>query len=136
MSYLKNELSNKNKWKLSKHRYLELVHYCLQYPEWRKELQSIDILRASSIVQGKGDKSWDDVTSTAAIKRAELVSKIELIESVAREAEPDLASYILTSVTKGITYPQIAAKIDIPCGKDMFYDRRRKFFWILDKRRG
>lgn len=132
MSYLKNELSPKSKWALSKHRYLELVHYCLQYPDWRKELASIDILRASSIVKA-GDKEWTDKTSDAAIRRTLLLNKIEQIERATREADPDLASYIFMSVTRGTTYPQMMAKITVPCGKDMFYDRRRKFYWILDK---
>lgn len=133
MSYLKNELSKKSKWGLPKHRYLELVHFCLQYPDWKRELGKIDILRARSLSSNKSDPQWSDDTCNIAIKRTDILTKIELVERIAREAEPDLASYILSSVTYGVTYPQMAAKIDIPCGKDMFYDRRRKFYWLLDK---
>lgn len=136
MSYLKNELSKKSKWVLPKHRYLELVHFCLQYPDWRRELKSIDILRASTIIRDRTDVSWSDSTAQIAIKRADILAKIELVEQTCRDAEPDLAQYLLTSVTYGTTFPQMAARIDIPCGKDMFYDRRRKFFWILDKKKG
>ena len=136
MSYLKNEISHKNKWSIPKHRYLELVHFCLQYPDWKKQLKQIDILHAKTIRDGRVDVNWVDETSRIAIERTDILNRLRLIEQTAREAEPDLASYILTSVTYGITFPKMTAKIDIPCGKDMFYDRRRKFFWILDKRRG
>lgn len=136
MSYLKNELSKKSKWAIPKHRYLELVHFCLQYPEWRRELKSIDILRASTIVKNGNDTSWANQTAEIVIKRTDILSKIEMVERTCRDAEPDLAQYLLTSVIYGTTFPQMMAKIDIPCGKDMFYDRRRKFFWLLDKRRG
>lgn len=136
MSYLKNELSNKSKWKISKHRYLELVHYCLQYSEWRKELGKIDILRASSMSQSRADKEWIDQTSEIVIRRAELINRIEQIERITREADPDLASYIFISVTKGTTYPQLSAFMYVPCSRDTFYDRRRKFYWLLNKVRG
>lgn len=29
----------------------------------------------------------------------------------------------------------IHRKLDIPCGKDLYYDRYRRFFWLLDKLR-
>ena len=34
---IRNEISKKNKWYIGKHRYLELKHFCLQYPEWKEE---------------------------------------------------------------------------------------------------
>ena len=54
MGYLKNELSGKNKYHLSKHRYLELKHFCLQYPEWKKRLKEIDDIRICEIENIKG----------------------------------------------------------------------------------
>lgn len=135
MSYYKSELSNKSKWVISKHRYLELYHFCLQYPEWQRQIREIDILR-SGIMDGiKRDLNWTDPTSELVIKRSLIFERIELVERIAREAEKDLASYILLAVTRDMTFNQLNARLDIPCGKDMFYDRRRKFFWLLDKER-
>ena len=136
MSYLKNELSKKSKWSIPKHRYLELVHFCLQYPEWKKQLRQMDILRSRQIDSLRGDSNWTDETSRIAMERVDILNHIRLIEQTCNEADSNLANYLLTSVTYGVTFPKMAAQIDIPCGKDMFYDRRRKFFWILDKRRG
>lgn len=33
---VRSELSKRNKWHISKHKFLELKHFCLQYPEWHK----------------------------------------------------------------------------------------------------
>ena len=30
---------------------------------------------------------------------------------------------------------ELKAKKNIPCGKEMYYELYRKFFWLLDKRR-
>ena len=35
-------------------------------------------------------------------------------------------------VTCGVSYGVLAAR-GIPCGKDYYYDKYRKFFWLLDK---
>ena len=38
---IRAELSKNNKYWISKHRYYELKHFCLQYPEWQKEYSNI-----------------------------------------------------------------------------------------------
>lgn len=134
MSYLKAEVSEKSQWHLSKHRYLELTHYCLQYKDWKKELNELDGFRSTESI-GRGDANWSDSTGTLAARRAELSKRIEQVEVAARQADTALAIYILLSVTEELTFPQMQARFTVPCGKDMFYDRRRKFFWLLDKKR-
>lgn len=39
---LRPELSPKNKYHIDKHRYYELKHFCLQYPEWKKSYSAFD----------------------------------------------------------------------------------------------
>lgn len=38
---MKRRPINKDKYGISKHRYLEVIHHCLQYPEWREELENM-----------------------------------------------------------------------------------------------
>lgn len=38
MRHEKPELSKKNPYHLSRHRYYELKHFCFQYPEWKKNI--------------------------------------------------------------------------------------------------
>jgi hypothetical protein len=61
--------------------------------------------------------------------------RIGLIEDTAIFAAGELSSYILKGVTTGISYEHLKARLEIPCGKDMYYNLYRRFFWLLDKER-
>ena len=54
-----------------------------------------------------------------------------MVEQAAIEAEPELYSYILKAVTENLTFVVLKNVYGIPCERDMFYDRRRKFYWVL-----
>lgn len=46
---------------------------------------------------------------------------------------PAVCRYILRNVTRGTSYDVMAASARIPCGREAFYQLRRKFFWLLDQ---
>ena len=81
---MKRRPINKDKYGISKHRYLEVIHHCLQYPEWREELENMtDTVKAIQYGQeGKGSPSQASATERLAIKRAELQEKCERIEHI------------------------------------------------------
>ena len=58
-----------------------------------------------------------------------------MIEQVARETDPNLAVYILKGITEELSYDYLKTRLNIPCSKDTYYDRYRKFFWLLNKER-
>ena len=99
---LRPELSPKNKYHIDKHRYYELKHFCLQYPEWKKSYSAFD------------DTSLP----------------LSMIEHI-----PALYSYIIKGVIEGKSYTYLKTKLGIPCGRDMYYERYRKFFWVLNESR-
>lgn len=131
-------LSPSNKYWIDKHRYYELKHFCLQYPQWRKFYKAIDGLIFPSAVMDETprSKSVSDFTAKQAVAKAYYADKIEMVEKAAVQADKELASYILKAVTEGLSYTYLKSKLEIPCGKDMYYDRYRKFFWILSELRG
>lgn len=135
---IRPEISIKNEYYISKHRYYELKHLCMQYSDWKKAYADYSELYTSSATfeRQRGQYTPSDITSRYAIKKAEVKEKIELIESTARKADPDLHSYILKAVTEGLSYTYLKTKLDIPCGRDMYYDRYRRFFWLLNVARG
>ena len=47
-----------------------------------------------------------------------------------------LYKYIIKAVTEGHSYVYLKTKLDIPCSRDTYYDRYRKFFWLLSSMRG
>lgn len=127
---------NQSKYNISKHRFLELYHYCMQYQEWKDELKymndTVKSIDYSGEIKGTGTES---ATEKLAIKRAELSKKCELIEQTAIEADADIYQYIIKGVTtEYATYKYLKEVMSIPCGKDMYYERRRKFYWLLSKK--
>lgn len=132
---IRAQISEKNKYYIDKHRHYELKHFCLQYPTWKKAY--MDCLDGDTpMVMIDGSKQPDgiyDPTSARAITRAHYSKRMELLEQVAKDADKYLWYYILKAVTEGLSYTYLRTKLDIPCGKDMYYDRYRKFFWLLSE---
>lgn len=128
---------NQEKYKISKHRFLELYHFCMQYQEWKNELKYLtDTVKGidySGEIKGNGTGS---ATEQLAIRRSELRKKCELIEQTAMEADPEIYQYILEGVTADYaSYKYLKEVKSIPCGKDMYYHRRRKFYWLLSRKK-
>ena len=98
----------KTEYALSKHRYYELKHFCLQYPEWKK-----------LYFQADGWSGDGDTTSRDGIKRGDLKTYMEMIENCARLTGCD----ILRFVTESLVVPV-----------ELRYAYRR-FFWELSRRR-
>ena len=135
MAYLKSELSTKNKYWIPKHRYYELKHYCLQYPHWRDLYRRLEFKME---VDESGIRSSEPgkPTEKYALIRASCKNAMELVERTCKEASPELYGYLLKAVTEGTSFVKLATVNDIPCGKDMYYDCYRRFFYILSQRRG
>lgn len=131
---MKTELSPKNKYWISKHRYLELKNFCLQYPDWKLALNSISFLKTFSEFSPSGN--FSDPTFIIACKRERYKQNIKLIEDAAKEADYALYQWIIKGVTSSYGYDYLKYQLDIPASRDMYYDRYRKFFWILDKKKG
>lgn len=134
---IRAEISERNKYWISKHRHYELKHFCLQYPIWKKKLQALNQLHipTSKFETQHGSNIPNDIIAAQAIKRVRLMDKIDLIEKAALEADEDLYEYILKAVTEGLSYTYLKTSMNIPCGRDMYYDRYRKFFWLLSEER-
>ena len=133
MKNQRSELSVKNKYWIPKFRYLELKNFCLQYPEWKATLASLDLLESHFDKISSGNIA--DPTNDMAIRRLILENNIELINTCAKLSEPSIASYIIKGITQNYSYEYLKYKLDLPAGRDYYYDRYRKFFWILDKKR-
>lgn len=135
---IRPKISEKNKYYIDKHRYYELKHFCLQYNEWKKmyALCNESIIFASNIECSPSSNIPSDLTAKYAIKKAYYAERIKIIEQAAIDADDFLYPYILKAVTEGLSYANLKTKMEIPCGKDMYYDRYRKFFWLLNDSRG
>lgn len=134
---IRPEVSIKNKYHIDKHRHYELKHFCLQYPTWKRAYAAFDdpSVPLSTIDKMPTSNLPGDPTAKRALMKATLTERIELIEQVAKEADKYLWTYILRAVTENLSYTYLKTRLEIPCGKDMYYDRYRRFFWLLDDAR-
>ncbi|MES0412647.1 hypothetical protein [Anaerostipes sp. AF04-45] len=82
----------------------------------------------------RGNKTGD-ATQNLAIIRQQAAKNVEMIEQTAIEASGELYQYILKNVTEeGASFKYLTTVMNMPAGKDMFYDRRRKFYFLLSKK--
>ena len=132
---LKAELSAKNKYRIERHRYYELKHFCLQYQHWKDMLQNIDGYGyiPAYIVPKAADGRVSDPTERAAEAREIFTNRIEAVETAARETDPYFSDYILKAVTNGWNYNYLHMVLRIPCCRGTYYELYRRFFYLLDK---
>lgn len=131
---IRAEISKGNKYWIDKHRHYELKHFCLQYPIWKREYNNSS-LTMSSFEQLRKSNVPSDPTARRIMLNDYYLERITLIEETAKRVDRYLYDYILKAVTEGLSYTYLKSKLDIPCGRDMYYEMYRQFFWLLDKSR-
>jgi hypothetical protein len=131
------EISIRNKYWIDKHRHYELKHFCLQYPSWKKAYADLSDLSISlsKLERESSTNIPGDPTAECVLKKAQYLERMKLVERMAKDADEDLYLYILKAVTEGLSFTYLKTRLNIPCGKDMYYDRYRKFFWLLSEAR-
>ena len=132
---IRPEVSKKNPYYLDRNRYYELKHFCRQYPIWKKAYIALDGLsrRPEDLELFVQPTQTSDPTARCVESREFYAKRMAMVEQCAREADPELAKYIMSHVTNGDGYSVLKMRDHIPCCKDVFYDTARKFFWLLNK---
>lgn len=126
---------SKKKWGITKHAFYQAYHFALRYNEFKDILKyktdTVGSQEIDGMPRGNGN---GDATQSLAIVRQQAARNCEMIEQTANEADADIYQYILKAVTEeGVTFKYLKTVMDMPCEKDMFYDRRRKFYFLLSK---
>lgn len=106
-----------------------------KYPEWLEEYNSLkDSVKAIAYDQeGHGSGKVNDSTGDLAARRAEIRRKMLLVEHAAFDAGGDIGEFILKSVIdEDVTFEDMKA-LGLPCERTMYYDRRRKYYYLLSK---
>ena len=120
---------------ISKHRYWELKSFCLQYREWKDELEyKKDTLKSKVITDMPMPPSrTGNPQEDLAIRRTELESKCKVVEQTAIQADAEIYQYIIKSVTEEVPCWYLEEIMGMPCCRKDFYAARRYFFFLLDK---
>ncbi len=135
---IRPELSKSNPYWISRHRFYELKHFCLQYQEWEKAANDISLrIRAQNYEKiGLRGSAIENPVYDCVEKRDEYVRKMDMVVSSAKESSDGLGCYILVAVTKGLSYDEMRLSWNIPCCKELYYEVYRRFFKILSEKRG
>lgn len=123
------------KYKLSRFELGYAKWFSLKYPEWLEEYNSLkDSVKAIAYDQeGHGSGKINDSTGDLAARRAEIRRKMLLVEHAAYDAGGEIGEYILKSVIyEDATFEDMKA-IGLPCERTMFYERRRKYYYLLSR---
>ena len=125
----------KSEWNITKHEFYTAYHYALQYDDWKNMIEAESNLSAivqSGMPHGSGTS---DPTYTKALKISEYRDKMRLIEETVREAGEEIYIWLLCAVTnENCTFNYLSTKMNIPCGQTYYYDKRRKFYYLLSKK--
>lgn len=123
------------RYSLSRFEYGYAKWYSLRYNDWLEEYNSLkDSLNGSGFTESVQGGKGSNPTERLATRRKELRDKMLKIENAAFDASDELAEYILIAVTnEDVTFDVLKAKYNIPCERTYYYDKRRKYYWLLAK---
>lgn len=130
---------NEGKYGISHRRYAELKNFCYQYREWRQWLNIHKDTVGGQQIDGMPHASGghNEPTAMLAMKRQQLEINCRMVEESAIEAGgKEFYKYIFRDVTDenvGVQY--LIVTMNMPCGKTVYQEKRRKFFWILNQKK-
>lgn len=132
---LRSEVSEKSQFYVSKHRYLELKHFCLQYRTFLMARNALYMRLPSNYISDGTQKRFEKNDPVGKI--VETIERYDRrmgkVDKTLELCDPVIAKYLKKGVTEGLSYEAMNAFEKIPCGKGYYYKEYRKFFYILSK---
>lgn len=134
---IRPEISKSSDYYISKHRYYELKHFCMQYPEWSKRYNELLYIAKPLVYANYSTKFRTNVDHVAdiAIRRKYYKDRMDMIDRTVSDVAPDIYAQLRSVIIGEKTYTQVSTLYDIPYSKSSFYETYRKFFKLLSERR-
>lgn len=122
-------------YEISSKRYKELCAFCEQYPEWKEKLKNESFIQGVKYDDTPKPSNHDnsDTTARHAIKMLKYKRNCELIEKTAQKADSEFWQYIIKSACYEATFRYLKGIDEIPIERSAFFERKRYFFYLLDK---
>lgn len=121
------------KYGIPKARYNELRAFCLQYPLWKAEAQSLLGVGAQQYSAQPHGSGVGDPVARAAERREHLLQKVELVESVARRVEDGRwYAALIQNCCMGKSLTFIDPAVLPTSNRNAFFVARRLFYLALD----
>ena len=124
-----------DKYGISKKRFKELCGFCEQYPEWKMRISNG--LSVSGVSYSPTPRSITNAihqpTEEMAIKLERYMANCDLIESIAKKTDEVNWRHLINGICGGRSVTWLIAVDNMPLSKTAFYERRKYFFYLLDK---
>ena len=133
MAKLKSELSVRNQYYIPKHRYYELRHFCLQYPEWCAARNAVGCISSTDISGVSVKQNCSDPVARAAEMRLFYENRMNMIDRIAKETDPSLYSYILSHTLRGEQAIEVLDSKPVIFSADAEYIRAKSYYRIGQK---
>jgi phosphatidylinositol kinase/protein kinase (PI-3 family) len=124
-----------SEYEISSDKYRELLYFCRQYDELKDKLLSCYDTKAVRLSDMPKSGRISNTTEHNALTAEKLSKSISLIEQTAIEADAELYQFIIDNVAHGTPYEYLRNVCGIPCGRGKFYLARRRFFFLLAKKK-
>ena len=118
------------KYGITRWRKREIMNFCRQYDDWRKELQYG--LRAVNVESGGHSNNISRPTEQQAIRNDMLRTNILLVEHAIRDVCPQIFEEMLDNIARGVPY----ASLSVPYSQADFYSIRITVYALISERRG
>jgi len=133
----KERTATLQKWGISRDRYFELKYICRQYRAYQRAAKRVEDEIAGgfndvTLRDGPRGTKVSDTTAERALRLARsniARERVEAIRCAAMEAERGIYKQMMRHVTQGVPFEHM----QVPCGRQYFFEAKRRFFWILDK---
>ena len=121
---------------IKKERYLELLHYCRQYPDWKTEAASLVGPRGVNLDGMPHGSGAGNPTASAAERRAGLLAKIQLVDDCAASVNNGRwYAAIIQNVCLNRPYSMLSITVLPNSNRNAFFGARKAFFVELDRRK-
>lgn len=133
---IRPEVSKKREYWIPKHRYYELKHFVMQYPDWEQYLKDTNSL--VKVTPPDSDKvdtgSISDPVLEAVIKRDQYATYMNMVGRVAQKTHPVFGTNIVHNIINDMAYKDTTNGVLM--SRNEYYNLYRRFFWLLDQERG
>lgn len=131
------QLSKNSKYYLPKHTHLTCIHYAMQYRDWKAQLDELRDTRGAIAYDKDHVQTSNDYDSTSetAMRMIEIKDKCAIIDSCINLAcdSANIENFLRLGVCYGFNYNRLRQN-GIPCGKNLYYEIRRRFYYELSKK--
>ena len=118
---------------IKKERYLELLHFCRQYPDWKVEAASLTGPQGVKLDGMPHGSNVGDPVASAAERRHSLISRIQLVDDCAAAVGGGRwYTALIQNVCMGRPYAMLDSGLLPTSDRNSFFVARKAFFVRLD----